>query len=319
MAVLEMEIDSKIQLQQMQESADLYVMKFGGTSVGGARQIESTANIIKHQRNDGKALIVVVSAARGVTDDLLRVCHFSQQSDSEEVTLGLEDILAKHELMINNLDLSFPLRTSLNGKLNNIMSNLWDLCVPLGDVTPEKRDTIVGFGERINAQIVATKLNSVGVQAEAVDATEIIETDNDFGNASPNLEMTKVYAQRRLHPLLENNVVPVVTGFVGATKDYKPTTLGRGGSDYTASILGSVLSAREVWIWTDVDGVYDKDPRENPDASILEILSKRQANAMAEAGAKVLYTKTLRPLMESSTILRVKNTFNPDFPGTTII
>lgn len=302
-----------------QELKSLYVMKFGGTSVGGARPIERVANLVgKYQRED-RSVVVVVSAIRGITDSLVKVCQYISDKDKAGSELVLEDILYKHLDVVTDSNLPQPLIHSLENKIEELFFELHTETNKPGNMTPERSDKILSFGERLNVRIVASKLLAKGLMAEAIDAFDIIETDNHFGEANPDFEKTSIYAVRVLRPLLENSIIPVVTGFIGATKNGKVTTLGRGGSDYTASVLGKVLGANEVWIWTDVDGVYTADPRYHPDAELLTELSQFRAAYMAKAGARVLYPKTLEPLIGTDIILRIKNTFNPNSEGSRVI
>ena len=170
----------------------------------------------------------------------------------------------------------------------------------------------------MNARVVAAALRSQSLDSQAVDATELIVTDNAFQNAMPLMDETRVQMQNRLCPLLETGVIPVVTGFVAATADGITTTLGRGGSDYTAAILGDCLDADEVWTWTDVDGVMTADPRVVSDARVIPEVSFNEISELAYFGAKVLHPKTIRPVLERDIPLWVKNTFNPSHPGTRI-
>jgi aspartate kinase len=188
----------------------------------------------------------------------------------------------------------------------------------LGELTPRAMDTISGLGERINTRLCAATLEALGGRAEAVDATELIVTDGHFQSATPLMGLARPRARNRLGPLLERGVIPVVTGFIAATAEGIGTTLGRGGSDYSAAILGDCLDAAEVWIWTDVDGVMTADPRLVPEAQVIPVLSYSEVGELAYFGAKVLHPRTIRPVIERGIPLWVKNTFNPDFPGTLI-
>lgn len=297
----------------------LHVMKFGGTSVGGARPIERVSNLIGKYQREGQSVVAVVSAIRGVTDNLVRVCQYIADQDKANSELVLEDILYKHLDVVTDSNLPQPLTHSLESKIEELFFELHTETNKPGTMTPERSDKILSFGERFSVRIVASKLLAKGLMAEPVDAFDILETDNHFGEASPDFEKTLIYAERVIRPLLEDGIVPVVTGFIGATKDGKITTLGRGGSDYTASILGKVLEANEVWIWTDVDGIYTADPRYHPDAELLNELSQFRAAQMARAGARVLYPKTLEPLMGTNIVLRIKNTFSPNSEGSKVV
>jgi aspartate kinase len=188
----------------------------------------------------------------------------------------------------------------------------------LGEVTPRAMDAVTSLGERISARIVAAYLRRRGVKSEAVDATELVITDDTFQNAAPLMEETRARVQSRLIPMLEAGVLPIVTGFIGATREGITTTLGRGGSDYSAAILADCLDAQELWIWTDVDGVMTADPRWVPEARVIPTLSYSEVGELAYYGAKVVHPKTIRPVIERDIPVWVKNTFNPQFPGTLI-
>ncbi|MCP4362175.1 MAG: aspartate kinase, partial [Chloroflexi bacterium] len=189
----------------------------------------------------------------------------------------------------------------------------------LGELSPRALDAIGGMGEQMSVRILAAYLRQIGHKAQAIDATELIVTDDNFLNASPLFAETNEQVQERLRPLLAEGVIPIVTGFIGATQDGITTTLGRGGSDYTGAILGQALQANEVWIWTDVDGVMSADPRLVTTAKSIATLSYREVSELAFYGAKVLHPKTMRPCVANNIPLRIKNTFNPDHPGTVIV
>lgn len=317
--MLKMERQGTEQEIPAQELKSLYVMKFGGTSVGGARPIERVSNLIGKYQREGQSVVTVVSAIRGITDSLIKVCQYFSDRDKTNSELVLEDILYKHLDVVTDLNLPQPLTQSLETKIEELFFELHAETNRPGNMTSERSDKILSFGERLSVRIVTSKLLAKGLMAEPVDAFDIIETDNYFGEANPDFEKTSIYADRVIRPLLENGIIPVVTGFIGATEDGKITTLGRGGSDYTASILGRVLGADEVWIWTDVDGIYTADPRYHPDAEVLNELSQFRAAHMAKAGARVLYSKTLEPLIGTDITLRIKNTFNPNSEGSRVI
>jgi aspartate kinase len=189
----------------------------------------------------------------------------------------------------------------------------------LGEATPRALDYTMGLGERMSARLVAAALRKMGLQAEAVDATRLIVTDAAFQNATPLMEQTRANINQILLPMLESGIVPIVTGFISATVDGISTTLGRGGSDYSAALIGACLESDEVWIWTDVDGVMSTDPRTVPEARILDVLTYHEISELAYFGAKVLHPKTIRPVLDAGIPLRVKNTFNASHPGTLIV
>ena len=189
----------------------------------------------------------------------------------------------------------------------------------LNDRPPRSVDEAVAIGERLSALLVSEYLNSQGVPAASVNAWEVVVTDAVFGNASPLMEPTRAKAQAKLLPLLEQGSLPVITGFNGATADGRPTTLGRGGSDFSASILAAALDAAELWIWTDVDGIMSADPRLVPDAQVLDEITYAEAAELAYNGAKVLHPRTLAPLVERKIPVWSKNSFAPEKPGTKIV
>jgi aspartate kinase len=297
------------------------VMKFGGTSVGSPEAITQAARIVKSTSQDWDRLVVVVSAMRGVTDLLIQSADTAARGDESTYLALIEEIKSRHHATIEELLANRDERARLSALINEYIAELSAYCRSihvLGEVTPRGMDTITSLGERMNARIVTAALNGDGFEAQAVDATELIVTDANFQNALPLEGATREKTLAGLDPLLNEGVVPVVTGFISATQSGIITTLGRGGSDYTAAILGDCLDAQEVWTWTDVDGVMTADPRIVPDARVIPELSFSEVSELAYFGAKVLHPKTLRPIIERDIPLWVKNTFNPTFPGTKI-
>ena len=197
------------------------------------------------------------------------------------------------------------------GRLLDQFCNLCQAVTVLGEASPRARDAIASLGERMSIRILAAALQSAGIKAEAVEASGFIITDDRYQSANPDMQASLPAAQSILLPILESGCVPVVTGFMGATPSGVITTLGRGGSDFTAAILGVLLKADEVWIWTDVDGVMTTDPRIVPEARTVDRLSFREISELAYFGAKVLHPKTIRPVIEAGIVLKVLNTFNP--------
>ncbi|MBN1246812.1 MAG: aspartate kinase, monofunctional class [Anaerolineae bacterium] len=298
------------------------VMKFGGTSVGNAEAIAQAASLVRQEAENWERVVVVVSAMRGVTDALIEGARTAEQGDPETYRGIVSDLRVRHTLVVAALISDAEVRTSLLRTVDAYLDEYATFCHSvhvLGEVTPRAMDTISSMGERVNARVVAAHLREQGVAAEAVDATDLIVTDDRFQQAVPQMAETRVQVQKNLVPLLEEGIIPVVTGFMGATRTGITTTLGRGGSDYSASVLGAALDADEVWTWTDVDGVLTADPRIVADAHIIPELSYSEVSELAYFGAKVLHPKTIRPVVESNIPLWVKNTFNPTCPGTRII
>jgi aspartokinase/homoserine dehydrogenase 1 len=298
----------------------LKVMKFGGTSVGDACCIEKTLEIVRGSLGDYRVL-VVVSAMAGVTDLLLEAAMCAAAGDSETVARIFKSLKARHRSTANALIGSAAKRGRLNRQLKECFVEGESLCQELlltRSLTAAARDLISSLGERLSAPLVATALTEVGVKSEAVDARECLVTDSHHGAANPSFELTRGRCERRLRPLLQKEIVPVVTGFLGATAEGALTTLGRGGSDYSASILGVVLDAQEVIIWTDVNGFLTSDPRLVPEASTIPQISYQHAAALAYFGAKVLHPKTLQPVIQRGIPVWIRNTFAPEQAGTKI-
>jgi aspartate kinase len=298
------------------------VMKFGGTSVGSPEAISQAVEIVNLSSQEWDRLVVVVSAMRGVTDMLIQSAERAANGDEASYQSLIGELQSRHQVVIDELLSDDGERVELSALIDEYIGELSAYCRSihvLGEVTPRGMDTITSLGERMNARVVAAALREDGLNVQAIDATELIVTDTTFQNAIPMKDATRIKIRARLDPLLQEKVVPVVTGFIGATETGITTTLGRGGSDYTASILGDCLDASEVWTWTDVDGVMTADPRVVPEARVITELSFNEVSELAYFGAKVLHPKTLRPIIERDIPLWVKNTFNPSFPGTRIV
>jgi aspartokinase/homoserine dehydrogenase 1 len=297
-------------------------MKFGGTSVGSASAIRQAARIVLDQSSRWGGVVAVVSAMSGVTDKLVRGAHTAASGDGQTFRQIAAELA---ELHTHTADELVPPGSELHSQflhdLDRFLAEFSTLCHSvsvLGELTPRAMDTISGLGERINARLCAATLDALGGRAQAIDATELIVTDDHFQSAAPLMALTRPRTLGRLRPLLERGVIPVVTGFIAATAEGIGTTLGRGGSDYSAAILGDALDAAEVWIWTDVNGVMTADPRVVPEAQVIPVLSYSEVGELAYFGAKVLHPRTIRPVIERGIPLWVKNTFNPEFPGTLI-
>ncbi len=296
-------------------------MKFGGTSVGNAEAHAQAADIVLEQAESWDRLAVVVSAMSGVTDALTEGALTAAAGDDQTYRAIVADLRVNHYRAVDELLDPNGERAQLLATVDDYLDDFATFCHSvhvLGEVTPRAMDAITSLGERINARILAAVLRQRGAKSEAIDATKLVITDDKFQNAVPLMDVTRAHVAERLSPLMDESVVPIVTGFIGATEDGVTTTLGRGGSDYSAAILGDCLDADEVWIWTDVDGVMTTDPRIVPDAQVLPVLSYNEVSELAYFGAKVVHPRTIRPVVERDIPLRVKNTFNPTHPGTRI-
>jgi aspartate kinase len=299
------------------------VMKFGGTSVGSAAAIRQVARIVDESRRDHQ-VVVVVSAMNApdlrTTDSLIAAARAAAAGDGGATAAIAPRLLAMHLQAAHELADAAE-AAALEPQIRAMLEMLSDLSrsiAVLGELTPRALDLFSGIGERLNARLIAAALRSAGIPAQAVDATALILTDERYGNATPLPLETTAASREQLLPLLENGVVPVVTGFIGATRKGVPTTLGRGGSDYTCSILGDALDADEVWFWKEVDGVLTANPKIVPSARTLSHLSYAEMGELAYYGANVLHPKTVLPLVRRNIPIRIRNTFNPSHPGTLI-
>ncbi|NNE34987.1 MAG: aspartate kinase, partial [Rhodothermales bacterium] len=299
------------------EPRPLIVAKFGGTSVADAGRIEEVCKIVANTARDGRT-IVVVSALGGMTDALVgsidnAITRSGQPSESVAALVERFEKAATRLLPADSLSELFAVVNQHWADLGELLDGIF----LLRECTPRTRDAVMAIGELVNAPLVAAALAARDVAALPVDARELIRTDNNFGEA--NVDIDASYGNiRRWHEAFPANRVAVVTGFVASTASKVTSTLGRSGSDYTATLIGGALDAERVEIWTDVDGVMSADPRVVNDAYTIDELSYVEAGEMAYFGAKVLHPRTMRPLIARSISLHIKNTFNPSAKGTII-
>ena len=301
-------------------SRPIQVMKFGGTSVGDAGRIRNAAAIAAEASIE-RAVVVVVSAMSGVTNLLIAAAGRAATGDeaaAEALTRALQE---KHHEAVGKLISDIENRRQLLSEIDALIeraANYCRGCALLGELSPRALDVIAGTGERLTARMAAAVLREMGLRGLAFDATDLIVTDDVHGGARPLADATRKKTQAALFPVLEADGIPVVTGYVAATSKGIPTTLGRGGSDYSETILGAALDASEVIIWTDVNGVLTADPRMVPDAATLDEVSYIEAGELAFFGAKVLHPMTLRPVIESAIPVWIRDSFHPGLAGTKI-
>lgn len=297
----------------------LLVMKFGGTSVGSVEAIESLASITREHLKTWDQAVVVVSAMSGVTDLLIKSARTAAEGDRTTYHEIAQKLRERHAATLAEL---VGQDEAASQKIEQLLEEFELLCHSvgvLGEASPRAMDAISGMGERMSIHLVAATLRARGIPSEAIEATELILTTSDFGNAVPIQPQTRQRTQARLRPLLEQGIVPVVTGFIGASESGATTTLGRGGSDYSGAIIGAALDADEVAIYTDVDGVMTTDPRLVSDARVIDVLSYNEMSELAYFGAKVLHPRAVRPVVERGIPLRIRNTFNASHMGTLVV
>jgi aspartate kinase len=280
-------------------------MKFGGTSVGSAERIAQAAELATASVAKGHRVVVVTSAMSGVTNLLIDAAQAASRGAWDPALR--QTLFARHAAVADAVIAQPERRSAALADVDRRLDRFEKLCYGLSmvhELTPRLLDAISGTGELL--------------ASTAVDATELIVTTDQFGGAEPLMDLTREKSSARLTPLLEKGEIPVATGFVGATADGVLTTLGRGGSDYSASILGAALDAGEVWIWTDVDGVMTANPADVPEARTLSEISYSEASELAYYGAKVLHYKTIIPAFRKRIPVRILNSFNPSHPGTRV-
>lgn len=298
----------------------MLVMKFGGTSVGDVPRLRELVGIVQSATARRPAL--VCSAMVGMTNILIGAARMAASGDAAALESARRQVWMRHRQLADELVKDTWEREALYrewAELLRIFDRLASSIALLGDHSPRAIDALASLGERFSVRLIAALLRVNGVAAQAVDATDLIVTDDTFGAARPLPSHTRLRTRDRLDSLLRAGIVPVITGYIGATEGGVVTTLGRGGSDYSAALIGAALDAEEVWIWTDVNGILTADPKIVPAARTLNELSYVEAAEIATFGAEVLHPKTLTPVAERGIPLRIVNTFNPTHPGTRIV
>ena len=294
------------------------VMKFGGTSVADARAFENVARIVASQSS--AAPVVVVSAMGGVTDALLAATVAAGEGRADEAIALLEPTFRRHHQTAEQL-LTPETAQSFGQQVDKAATQINELLRTSADNPLRRRptqDAVLSFGEMLSSELLAELLNQRGLKAQHVDARRCILTDDQYTCALPLMPDTLFKANDALTPAIENGLIPVLGGFIASTQEGTTTTLGRGGSDYTASLIGAALTADEIQIWTDVTGVLTADPRVVPEAQTVERMSYAEASELAYFGAKVLHPKTIQPAIEGSIAVRICNSHAPERIGTLV-
>jgi len=297
-----------------------FLMKFGGTSVADAQCIRNVVEILEKHHKSGDELAVVVSAQRGVTDQLIEITSKLPTAKDDSAIEPLIQALGKRHM--TTLEGAAPDYVAETGaviedrliSLQNILYAVYNL----RELTPRSRDYIISFGERMLAPIISAALRQRGISSSVIDGCDAgILTTPQHGESTALLE-SDARIKKRLGPLLGKEI-PVIMGFMGCTRNGVVTTLGRSGSDYSASIIGAGIDADEIWIWTDVDGIMTCDPRVINDARVMPSISYIEVMELSYFGAKVMHPRSIEPAMRKNILVRVKNTFNPSHPGTVIV
>jgi aspartate kinase len=284
-----------------------FIFKFGGSSLQTAERLNQVLELISAF---DQPLVIVTSALGGITNLLVEAC------DSPELLSDYKGKIYQHHLqLILELGLPSSVLSEVEAHLDDTLN---DLTAGGTSLTNQQRDLVLSIGERLSTYLVARTLEARGLKTAYLDSRKVIRTDSTWGEARIDLALTRDQAREVIQPLLKTGTIPVVTGFLGSNTKGETTTIGRNGSDLTATILGTCLAVREVWIWTDVDGIFTADPRYHQGARILPEISFREAAEAAFFGASVIHPHTLWPVLDTDVAVRVKNTLNPRNPGTLI-
>src|SRR5919108_255881 len=297
------------------------VMKFGGTAVDSPDKIRHVAQLIKSYKN-GNEIVCVVSAVRGMTDGLLSIADSVKRGDKISIDEFVKKSTNTHIKIAEGAILDKKLKNEALATIKKIISELEDVLdgiVLLGEVTVKSLDYLMSFGERLSTPIVSFALQDIGIKSEPLTGKDAgLLTDSNFGEARPLMDTTKLRVSHKLEPMLKQDIVPVVTGFIGADQYGNITTIGRGGSDYTATIIATSIGAKEVWLWSDVDGLMTADPKLVNDAQVLKEVSFAEAMEMALFGAKYMHPRALEPVMDTKIPVRIRNAFKVEHQGTLI-
>jgi aspartate kinase len=295
-------------------------MKFGGSSLANSARIRIAAKIVQRFSDENK-IVVVASAMNDTTDRLLEIGELAQKGNSVQARKNLAKLQTLHVKTARQFSKPGKMKElleridQLNGELERTVEGISHL----RELTPRSKDYLLSFGERLSTPILAAAIRGIGVKARALTGAEAgITTDENFGEAKPLAEVSYHQVRRRLDPMLASNEIPVVTGFIAATVDGNITTLGRGGSDYTASLLGAGINTDEIWIWSDVDGLMTADPRIVKDAKLLPTVSFGEALELSYFGAKMMHPRALQPAAQRKIPVRIKNSSKPSSTGTLV-
>ena len=295
------------------------MLKFGGTSISSAGNIRHVANFINSLSKQHK-IICVFSAITGVTDDLIRITTLIQNRNKDAANNLAKKIIKNHMQISNACIKNSKIRKELINKMTADLSELQELLhgmLLLGEVTPRSSDYLISFGERLSINLVVAALNDLGTKAVALTGKDAgIVTDSNFGEAKPLMDTTRLHVSHTIDAFLEKKTLPIIGGFAGADQHGNITTFGRGGSDYTATIIASSIKADEVWLMSDVDGLMTTDPKIVKNAKVLKEVSYIEAMEMALFGAKYIHPRALEPLVAKKIPLRIRSTFNVKNSGT---
>lgn len=298
------------------------VMKFGGTAVATGENMRHSASLVAKSAKEGYEIVVVVSALDGVTDELCEAAEQAQKEKLDYIEAFRQRMVDRHCVVlakaVRDSQIKQELEQIVLKTAEQLEKVLTGICY-VRELTAKSKDYVLSFGERFSAPVFCGALRDLRLESQSFTGKEAgIVTDSNFGDATPLINVTMHQLKEKIEPLLARGIIPVVSGYIAATQDGVITTLGRGGSDYTATLIGAALAVDEVWIWTDVDGIMTADPKIVHNARLLSELSYQEAAEMAIFGAKAMHPRALEPIMKRSIPARIRNVFNSRTSGTLI-
>jgi aspartate kinase len=297
------------------------VVKFGGTSLATVKDIKNVVKTVDKISKNNKT-VVVCSAADGITDELIHISSLIEKGNKKDANRMLAKISQKHKQFATHLVTNSKILKSLLNKLNSDLSELEELVrglILLGEVTPRSYDYLISFGERLSINLVSFSLQEFKNKSIPLSGKEAgIVTDSNFGDSRPLMDTTRIRLSKTINEYLAKNTIPVVAGFAGADQHDRTTTFGRGGSDYTATIIASCIDANEIWLMSDVEGMMTADPKLVKNAKLLKQVSYAEAIEMARFGAKQIHPRTFEPLLSKKIPMRIRSSFDVNNQGTMV-
>jgi aspartate kinase len=297
------------------------VVKFGGTSLATVKDIKTVAKTVDKISKKNKT-VVVCSAVDGITDELIEISSLIEKGNKKDANRMLAKISQKHKQFATHLVTNTKILKSLSNKLNSDLSELEELVhglILLGEVTPRSYDYLISFGERLSIDLVSFSLQELKNKSIPLSGKEAgIVTDSNFGDSRPLMDTTRIRLSKIINQHLTNNTIPVIAGFAGADQHDHTTTFGRGGSDYTATIIASCIDANEIWLMSDVEGMMTADPKLIKNTKLLKQVSYAEAIEMARFGAKQIHPRTFEPLLSKNIPMRIRSSFDVNNQGTLV-
>ena len=297
-------------------------MKFGGSLLDSETKLKNIVNIVKTYYSSNNEIVIIISALDGVTDRILDVCNHIKEHDKNSLLFFLNEIEKIHSKLAEKLTIDPNEKLELLKLITNLINEFKDILIGVSimkEVTPKTKDYLLSFGERLSTPIVSYALKSIGLKTIYLNGREVgVLTNSNFGEAQPLMDTTKLRVYHKIEPLLLKKIIPVVTGFIGSDQNGNLTTIGRGGSDYSATIIASSINADEVWLWSDVDGLMTADPKIVKNAFVLDEVSVMEALELSMFGSKHMHPRALEPIMDSKIDVRIRNANNIEHLGTLI-